>query len=254
MRGWATAAVMSAVLGTAAWATQEPAGRALPQAALYADRAALAGAELEALKARLAARDAEVAALQRQLQELEAQGEDYAQAERLGVAEAVRKSGLPSRAQRRLAAAIVRESRENGLDPMLVVALIRTESSFNPYAVSHVGALGLMQVMPDTGKYLSKRLNIELGTRTHNLYDPETNVAMGTAYLADLIQRFGSVDRALVAYNAGPGNAKRILAKPDVKKRFMAGYPKKVVGEFRKLKAEQERLTLRTDADTPPRS
>ena len=63
--------------------------------------------------------------------------------------------------------------------------------------------------------------------------------------------RFGSVEKALVAYNAGPGLARRILAKPDVKKRFMAGYPKKVVGEFRKLKSKQEsELTLRADKAT----
>jgi soluble lytic murein transglycosylase len=129
-----------------------------------------------------------------------------------------------------------------------VIALIRCESSFNNYAVSHVGAMGLMQVMPNTGTYLADKAGFRLG-RSTNLFDAETNIELGTAYLADLIQRFGGVEKALVAYNAGPGLAKRILAKRDVRKKFMAGYPAKVVREFRKLKAQQEReLTLRTQA------
>jgi soluble lytic murein transglycosylase len=169
---------------------------------------------------------------------------------RLGVAEAVRASGLPLRQQRRVAVAIVREARRNNIDPMLVIALIRCESSFNNYAVSHVGAMGLMQVMPDTGTYLADKAGFRLG-RSTNLFDAETNIELGTAYLANLIERFGNVEHALVAYNAGPGMAKKILAKRDVRKKFIAGYPTKVVKEFQKLKAQQEReLTLRAQQAT----
>ncbi|MFE8598168.1 lytic transglycosylase domain-containing protein [Archangium violaceum] len=189
--------------------------------------------EVAELRAKLAAQEAHVA-------RLEEEAALYTEAEALGVVAAVEASRLPDRQQRRLATAIVREARRNKVDPMLVVAVIRCESSFNNYAVSHVGAMGLMQVMPDTGNYLADRAGFKLQRHT-NLFDSELNVELGTAYLADLIERFGSPERALVAYNAGPGLAKKILAKKDKRDRFMAGYPAKVMKEFRRLKAQQAR-------------
>jgi soluble lytic murein transglycosylase len=206
--------------------------------------------EVAELRQRLAERETELKSALVRLRDYEDEVH-YQDAQRLGVAEAVKASRLPERQQRRVAVAIVREAQRNNVDPMLVVALIRCESSFNNYAVSHVGAMGLMQVMPNTGTYLADKAGFRLG-RSTNLFDAETNIELGTAYLADLIQRFGNVEKALVAYNAGPGLAKRILAQREARKKFMAGYPAKVVREFRKLKAQQEReLTLRTQA--PPK-
>src|SRR5882762_7248545 len=128
---------------------------------------------------------------------------DYERAERLGVVDAVKASGLPGPAQRRLAIAIVRESTQNGLDPLLTVAVIRTESSFDNYAVSRAGAIGLMQVMPDTGRYWSKKRGTFFG-RASNLFDPELNIELGTSYLAELLRRFGGdLEAALTAYNVG---------------------------------------------------
>ncbi len=189
--------------------------------------------EVAELRAKLAAQEAHLA-------RLEEEATLYEEAERLGIVAAVEASRLPERQQRRLAMAIVREARRNKVDPMLVVAVIRCESSFNNYAVSHVGAMGLMQVMPDTGNYLADKAGFKLQRHT-NLFDSELNVELGTAYLADLIQRFGSPERALVAYNAGPGLAKKILSKKEKRDRFMAGYPAKVMKEFRRLKAQQAR-------------
>jgi soluble lytic murein transglycosylase len=222
MRGWTVAMVVAGVLmGTGARAFQPyfP-GQDSPEMAELRERLK------EAKEANLARLEEEAAL--------------YAEAEVLGVAAAVQASQLPERQQRRLAMAIVREARRNGVDPMLVVAVIRCESSFNNYAVSHVGAMGLMQVMPDTGSYLADKAGFKLQRHT-NLFDSELNVELGTAYLADLIGRFGSVERALVAYNAGPGLAKKILARRDKRERFMAGYPAKVMREFRRLKAQQAR-------------
>ena len=160
-------------------------------------------------------------------------------------------SGLPERQQRRVAVAIVREAKKNGLDPLLVVAVIRVESSFNNYAVSHVGAMGLMQVMPDTGKWLLDKRGRKLG-RAQNLFDPELNIELGAFYLADMIRIFGSVDRALVAYNAGPGGARKILASETVRPKFMAGYPAKVMGEHKKLRrAADARMAVGAEAPVP---
>jgi soluble lytic murein transglycosylase len=199
--------------------------------------------ESHVLRNELAEKDAQIEALKAQLA---AQSDEqwYEEAEKLGIVSQVAKSKLPAHQQRRLAVAIVREARKNQIDPLLVVAVIRTESAFNNYAVSHVGAMGLMQVMPATGKWLAERRGLQFGRPT-NLFDSELNVELGTWYLSELIQQFGTVDKALVAYNAGPGLAKKILAKPDVRKRFMAGYPAKVVGEQKKLRAAYERETVR---------
>ena len=196
--------------------------------------------EVAELRAKLAAQEAHLA-------RLEEEATLYEEAEALGIVTAVEASRLPERQQRRLAMAIVREARRNKVDPMLVVAVIRCESSFNNYAVSHVGAMGLMQVMPDTGNYLADRAGFKLQRHT-NLFDSELNVELGTAYLADLIERFGSPERALVAYNAGPGLAKKILSKKDKRDRFMAGYPAKVMKEFRRLKAQQAREVSQREA------
>ncbi|MCY1077773.1 lytic transglycosylase domain-containing protein [Archangium lansingense] len=228
MRGWTVAMVTAAMLvGMEAGAFQPyfP-GESSP--------------EVAELRAKLAAQEAHLA-------RLEEEATLYEEAEALGVTVAVEASRLPERQQRRLAMAIVREARRNKVDPMLVVAVIRCESSFNNYAVSHVGAMGLMQVMPDTGSYLADKAGFKLQRHT-NLFDSELNVELGTAYLADLIARFGSPERALVAYNAGPGLAKKILAKRDKRERFMAGYPAKVMKEFRRLKAQQAREVSQREA------
>jgi soluble lytic murein transglycosylase len=216
---------------------------------LLPEGAVVEAPELTELRAKLAERESALLDAQTRLQAYEDEVH-FQEAQRLGVAAAVNASGLPVRQQRRLAVAIVREAQRNNVDPLLVIALIRCESSFNNYAVSGVGAMGLMQVMPDTGSYLADKAGYRLG-RSTNLFDAETNIELGTAYLANLIERFGSLEHALVAYNAGPGMAKKILAKRDVRKKFLAGYPTKVVKEFRKLKAQQEReLTLRAQQPT----
>lgn len=240
MRRWTLAAAAAAVIT----------GAAIPSYPLLVpDRTVVEAPQLEELRAKLAKREAELRDVQARLQVYEDEVH-FQEAMRLGVVDAVRASGLPLRQQRRVAVAIVREAERNEIDPMLVIALIRCESSFNNYAVSGVGAMGLMQVMPDTGTYLADKAGFRLG-RSTNLFDAETNIELGTAYLANLIQRFGSVEHALVAYNAGPGLAKKILAKRESRKKFIAGYPTKVVKEFRKLKAQQEReLTLRAQQPT----
>jgi soluble lytic murein transglycosylase len=194
--------------------------------------------EVADLRRRLAEREAELARLRASLEALQPDARQES-ARATGVFDAVAASGLPERQQHRVATAIVREARRSGVDPLLIVAVIRTESSFDNYAVSPVGAMGLMQVMPDTGKWMLQKRGAKLG-RKSNLFDSELNIELGTAYLANLIGRFGSVEKALVAYNAGPAAATRILADRSARARFMAGYPRKVLGELRKLKSAAE--------------
>jgi len=101
--------------------------------------------------------------------------------------------------------AVVRRSREINLDPAYVYGLIRQESRFVTSAQSHVGASGLMQVMPATARWTARKLGMT-GFSPEQLSDRDTNIAIGTGYLKMVLEDFGgSMPMAAAAYNAGPG-------------------------------------------------
>lgn len=101
--------------------------------------------------------------------------------------------------------AVVRRAQEIGLDPAYVYGLIRQESRFIMDARSHVGASGLMQVMPATARWTARKIGLE-GFRVEQLNDRDTNIAIGTGYLKLVLDDFGgSMPMAAAAYNAGPG-------------------------------------------------
>ena len=99
---------------------------------------------------------------------------------------------------------------ENGLEPELVFAVIKTESSFRPGVVSSAGAIGLMQLMPDTARKVAAHSGGKL-SEDADLYDPETNIAFGCMLLRWMYDEFGNMDTALAAYNAGWGNVRKWL-------------------------------------------
>lgn len=100
---------------------------------------------------------------------------------------------------------------EYGIDPYLVYAIIKTESSFNERAVSYKDARGLMQIMPETGKWIAKEMKIE-GYIDEDLFVPEKNIMMGIWYLKYLLKKFDNNTRyAIIAYNAGLGNLQEWL-------------------------------------------
>ena len=102
------------------------------------------------------------------------------------------------------------------VDKALVYAVIRTESSFDPEAVSEIGARGLMQITKSTFEWAQMKMGKEFSDDSYDdLFDPETNIKYGTFLLSAFIKEFGSVDNALCAYHAGWGNAKSWLKDPE---------------------------------------
>lgn len=105
--------------------------------------------------------------------------------------------------------AINRDAALNGLDPALVAAVAWRESGFDPAAESHRGAVGLMQVLPSTARYIESRDDAPPG-RAVDLADPEVNISFGAWYLRHLTDLHGgSVPAALTAYNGGPDNLRK---------------------------------------------
>jgi soluble lytic murein transglycosylase-like protein len=100
---------------------------------------------------------------------------------------------------------IYSEAKKNNLSPELVAAVVNTESKFNPAARSRVGAIGLMQLVPRTGRWMG----------ASNLLDPVQNIQAGAKYLKYLSDQFGGDQQKVVAaYNAGPGNVQRFNGVP----------------------------------------
>jgi soluble lytic murein transglycosylase len=103
-------------------------------------------------------------------------------------------------------------SREHDLDPFLVAALIRQESEFNPKVVSRANAFGLAQVLPSTGREVSRKLSLH-GFRANMLFTPSINLQIGTYFLRSLLDRLqGNWEATLAAYNAGPSRVAKWLA------------------------------------------
>jgi soluble lytic murein transglycosylase len=103
-------------------------------------------------------------------------------------------------------------SEANGLDPYLVASLIRQESEFNPNALSHANAVGLMQLLPKTGKVVAKEVKLKRYNASQ-LYMPAVNLQLGTKYFRGMVDKFGSFEYALAAYNAGSDRVDEWLAQ-----------------------------------------
>jgi soluble lytic murein transglycosylase len=103
---------------------------------------------------------------------------------------------------------IRREAAKNAIDPAWVAAEIRAESVFNPKARSGANAMGLMQVLPSTGAATAKSLGLPWGG-ANSLYDSDTNIMLGTAYLRQMENKYGTPYVAIAAYNAGPAPTAR---------------------------------------------
>ena len=135
-------------------------------------------------------------------------------------------------ARKKISRLIIDESKKYGYDPLFLAALIVTESSFDHRARSHRGALGLMQIRPNTAAAIARETNLEWKGHP-TLFDPASNIAMGAFYLNKMIHRFGDLSLALEAYNCGPTKLSRFL-KNGVQPKI---YSQKVLGHYERFKA-----------------
>jgi soluble lytic murein transglycosylase len=108
---------------------------------------------------------------------------------------------------------IVEASQRFQVDPYLVLAIIRSESAFRTDRVSKRGAVGLMQIMPETAEWVVNQAGFQPKTPDY-LLDPRMNIHIGTWYLSFLLQKFnGNYVKAIAAYNAGPGKVNTWLLR-----------------------------------------
>ena len=126
------------------------------------------------------------------------------------------------------------------VDPALVAAVIEQESRFRPQAKSRVGARGLMQLMPRTGRWMGAR----------NLNDPEQNIDAGVKYIKYLSERFnGDLNKTIAAYNAGEGNVKRYQGIPPF--RETRTYVRKVLTNYDKRNKQFENYKKQSAGSVP---
>jgi soluble lytic murein transglycosylase-like protein len=131
---------------------------------------------------------------------------------------------------------VVDEALKRDVDPWLVYAIIKVESSFRPKVVGKAGEIGLMQVMPATGRMVAQRaLNMD-EYDAQRLYDPAFNVKVGTTHLHYLLKEYGEVSQALTVYNAGHTSA------------LSSGYARRVLAEYNSYRGAEKPFQVRIAA------
>ncbi|MCI9015622.1 MAG: lytic transglycosylase domain-containing protein [Clostridia bacterium] len=112
---------------------------------------------------------------------------------------------------------VYKYAKEYNIDPLLVFAIIKAESNFNPNVISSSKAIGLMQLMDATAEEIARKLNITFQEKS-SLYNPELNIQLGVKYFSNLLKEYNNNQLlALTAYNAGIGNVKNWIEQGIIK-------------------------------------
>ncbi len=130
---------------------------------------------------------------------------------------------------------LILESQKNGFDPLFIVALIKTESSFNPLARGRHGEIGLMQIKPTTAAWISKRFGLKwFGPST--LENPNQNMKIGISYLSYLRKKFkNNPELYIAAYNAGSTKTRRLAALDKTPQVYRAKILSKYIVSYKKI-------------------
>jgi soluble lytic murein transglycosylase len=132
----------------------------------------------------------------------------------------------------RISRAILTQSIEHGFDPIFLISVMWTESSFRPEMIGGVGEIGLMQIRPETAAWLSKKIGYSRYAGRTSLFDPVVNIELGAAYFAMLRQTFDDDGQLYIsAYNMGTTNVRRALANS----KRPSEYSGRVLGRYREL-------------------
>lgn len=127
--------------------------------------------------------------------------------------------------------ALISESQKYGFDPVFVMAVIATESQFNPLARGQFGEIGLMQLKPDTAGWIAEKYNLSYINKK-TLENPISNIRLGVAYFSYLRDSFkGSAGKYVSAYNVGPNKLRRMIANNQPPK----DYAQKVMGNYKEF-------------------
>ena len=137
-----------------------------------------------------------------------------------------------------VSAMILSESEKKGFDPLFILAVIQTESKFDPTIIGRFGEIGLMQVKPDTARWIAQKENIPWKGK-NTLKNPTINVRIGIAYMAFLRKNFeGAATRYVAAYNMGPKNVRRLVAQ-SIQPRE---YPGRVISNYNSIYSDFMKL------------
>jgi len=151
------------------------------------------------------------------------------------------RTGLSTTQKRQLAKIIYEESQRYGLQPSVVMALIATESSFFNWSRSEQGAVGLMQLSPNTAEAMVRQWSAS-GVRIkwsgeESLFDPAINLRLGLKYLSQLVRQFGDLRTALTAYNYGPTRVSEWQAEG---KPLPLGYANRILSLSKALREQSQ--------------
>ena len=109
---------------------------------------------------------------------------------------------------------VYKYSKEYEVDPLLILAIIKTESNFNPKSISTSSAVGLMQLMDSTAKEIAEKEKMDYIIT--DLYNPEINIKLGTIYFSELKKYYNNTSLAIAAYNAGIGNVNKWIENKKI--------------------------------------
>ncbi len=157
--------------------------------------------------------------------------------------------GATSKVATQVTNQILLSSIESNLDPILILAVIQHESRFNSKTIGDAGEIGLMQIKPTTASWIAKRIGLKKpdfnGHHRARLFDPKTNIAIGSAYLAYMKERFPKHNSLfLSAYNMGPANVMQNLAKQRLPHQYSSKVMTQYYSIYRELKTKLQNRSL----------